>query len=166
MTESDVERLLGELYGQGVKFIIIGGMAATAQGSAYLTADLDLCYSRDRENLEKLAGALAPFHTKLRDTPENLPFSLDALALRSGLNFTLTTDFGDLDLFGEVFGLGSYEEAVRFSQEMELFAVPCKVLTLEGLVKTKEATGRPKDLRLLPELKALLELQKSQKKES
>jgi len=166
VTEADVERLLRELHNQGVKFIIIGGMAAIAQGSAYLTADLDLCYSREKENLEKLAGALAPFHARLRDAPANLSFSLDVATLRSGFNFTLSTDFGDLDLFGEVLGLGSYEEAVKFSEELELFGLPCKVLTLEGLVKSKEATGRPKDQRLLPELKALLELQRAQRKES
>jgi len=166
VTEADVERLLKELHNEGVEFIIIGGMAAIAQGSAYLTADLDLCYSRDKKNLENLAKALTPFHARLRNAPSNLAFSLDVPTLRSGLNFTLSTDFGDLDLFGEVLGLGSYEEAVKFSEELELFGLCCKVLTLEGLVKTKEATGRPKDQRLLPEIKALLELQRSQKKES
>jgi len=61
--------------------------------------------------------------------------------------------------------LGSYEEAVEFSEEMEIFGFPCNVLTLEGLIKTKQATGRAKDLRLLPELEALLEIRKSQKKD-
>ncbi len=62
MTEPELEKFLRELHVQGVKFIIIGGMAAIAQGSAYLTADLDLCYSRDKENLEKLAKSLESFH--------------------------------------------------------------------------------------------------------
>jgi hypothetical protein len=102
VTEADVERLLKELHDEGVEFIIIGGMAAIAQGSVYLTAALDLCYSRDQENLKKLAEALTPFHARTA----NLPFSLDVSTLRSSLNFTLSTDFGDLDLFGEVLGLG------------------------------------------------------------
>lgn len=164
MTETDVERLIRELHNRGVKFVIIGGMAAIAQGSAYLTADLDLCYSREKQNLEKLAGALASFHPTLRDAPADLPFTLDVPTLRSGSTFTLATDFGDLDLFGELLGLGQYEEVLRFAEELELFGLPCKVLTLEGLVKSKEATGRPKDQRLLPELKALLEIQRTQKK--
>ena len=165
MTEADLEKFLRGLHEQGIKFVIIGGMAAIAQGSAYLTADLDLCYSRDKKNLEQLAKALAPFHPVLRDAPANLPFKLDAATLRSGLNFTLSTDFGDLDLFGEVTGLGSYEEALKLSEELELFGIPCRVLTLEGLIKAKEASGRTKDLRLLPELKALREIRKSRKKE-
>ena len=102
MTENDVERLLKALQREGVAFVIIGGVAAVLQGSAYVTADLDLCYSRKKENLEKLAKALGPFHPSLRGAPKNLPFHLDVDALRSGLNFTLVTDVGDLDIFGEV----------------------------------------------------------------
>jgi hypothetical protein len=139
-------------------------MAAVAQGSAFITADLDLCYSRKKENLEKLAEALAPFHPLLRGAPPDLPFCLDVYTLKSGLNFTLTTDLGDLDILGEVTGLGGYNEALAFSEEVEIFGIRCKVLTLEGLIKTKRAVGRAKDLRLLPELEALLEIRKSQKK--
>ena len=159
-----VESLLKELHRLKVEFIIIGGMAAVARGSAYLTGDLDLCYSRKKENLEKLAIALAPFHPVLRGAPPDLPFCLDVHALRSGLNFTLTTDLGDLDILGEVSGLGGYGEALSASEEIEIFGMRCRVLTLEGLIQTKRAAGRSKDLMLLPELEALLEIRKSQKK--
>jgi hypothetical protein len=115
-----VESLIKEFHRLGVEFIIIGGMAAVAHGSAYLTLDLDLCYSRKAENLEKLAQALAPFRPLPRRTPLNLPFSLDFAALKSGLNFTLTTDLGDLDLLGEVTGLGGYAEVLSVSQELQL----------------------------------------------
>ena len=160
-----VESLLKELHRLKVEFIIIGGMAAVAQGSAFITADLDLCYSRKKENLEKLAEALAPFHPLLRGAPPDLPFCLDVNTLKSGLNFTLTTDLGDLDILGEVTGLGGYNEALAIFEEVEIFGIRCKVLTLEGLIKTKRAVGRAKDLRLLPELEALLEIRKSQKKD-
>lgn len=164
MANLKVDSLLKELYRLEVEFVIIGGMAAVAHGSAYLTVDLDLCYSRKKENLEKLAQALAPFHPSLRGAPPDLPFSLDVSAFKSGLNFMLTTDLGDLDLLGEVTGLGGYAEVLSFSEEMEIFGMRCKVLSLEGLIKTKRAVGRAKDLRLLPELEALLEIRKSQKK--
>jgi len=61
VTETDIEKLLKALNQQGVEFVIIGGLAAVLQGSAYVTADLDLCYSRKAENLGKLAKALDPF---------------------------------------------------------------------------------------------------------
>jgi predicted nucleotidyltransferase len=159
-----VEDLLKELNRLGVEFIVIGGMAAVAHGSAYLTIDLDLCYSRRTENLQKIAEALATFQPSLRGAPPDLPFRLDAATIRAGMNFTLSTTFGDLDILGEVTGLGGYAEALRFSEEVELYGMRCRVLTLEGLIKTKRAAGRPKDLMILPELEALLAIRKSQNK--
>ena len=159
-----VEDLLKELHRLGVEFVIIGGMAAVAQGSAYLTLDLDLCYSRKKENLEKLAEALASYEPHLRGAPPDLPFRLDAATLRLGMNFTPSTSLGDLDIRGEVSGLGGYSEVLLFSEELELYGMRCRVLNLEGLIKTKKAAGRTKDLMLLPELEALLEIRKSQDK--
>jgi len=49
VVDLQVEKLLAELHAQGVEFVIIGGMAAVAQGSAFLTADLDLCYQEKKE---------------------------------------------------------------------------------------------------------------------
>ena len=80
------------------------------------------------------------------------------------MNFTLTTDLGDLDLLGEVAGLGGYADVLSFSEELELFGMRCKVLTLAGLITSKRAVSRAKDLRLLPELEALLEIRRSQKR--
>ena len=164
MANLKVENLIKELHRLEVEFVIIGGMAAVAQGSAYLTLDLDLCYSRKKENLEKLAKALAPFNPSLRGAPRGLPFQLDERTLRLGLNFTLTTDLGDLDILGEVTGMGSYEKLLPFSEELEIYGMRCQVLTLEGLIKSKRAVGRAKDLMLLPELEALLDIRNSQKK--
>jgi hypothetical protein len=107
---------------------------------------------------------LAPFNPSFRGAPRGLPFQLDESTLRSGLNFTVTTDLGDVDILGEVTGLGSYEKLLPLSEEMEIFGVCCQVLTLEGLIKSKRAVGRAKDLMLLPELEALLEIRNSQKK--
>jgi predicted nucleotidyltransferase len=161
---SNIEKLLRALYEHEVEFVIIGGAAAVVHGSAYVTGDLDICYSREKENLKKVTTALAPFNPWLRGAPKDLPFELNADSLNAGLNFTLTTDLGDLDLLGEVTGLGGYGEVLPSSEELELFGMHCKVLTLEGLIKNKRAVGRAKDLRLLPELEALLEIRKSQEK--
>lgn len=160
---TDVEKALKALDGQGVQFIIIGGAAAVLHGSAYVTSDLDVCYSREKENLKKLASALGPLHPTLRGAPTNLPFHFDADTLKSGMNFTLNTDLGALDVLGEVAGLGDYQTALTYSEEIEVFGIRCRVLALEGLIKTKKAAGRTKDLMLLPELEALLEIRKSQK---
>jgi len=153
----DFEQALTALAGARVRFVIVGGLAMTIHGSAYVTFDLDFCYARDAENLSRLAEALRPHRPRLRGAPEGLPFRLDEEALRNGLNFTLTTDLGDIDLLGEVAGVGDYAAALDSSISVELFGVSFDVLTLEVLIASKRAAGRPKDLLMLPELEALRE---------
>src|SRR4051812_19033080 len=93
--------ILPLLTGQEVRFILIGGGAAMAHGSPRLTNDVDVVYGRDDENLRRIAAALAPHKPYLRGAPPGLPFRWDVATIRAGLNFTLTTDLGDLDLLGE-----------------------------------------------------------------
>jgi hypothetical protein len=53
---ADFPGLLSVLCRGNVDFIVVGGVAATVHGSARLTQDLDVVYSRDPENLRRLAG--------------------------------------------------------------------------------------------------------------
>lgn len=149
------DTLLTILADTDVAFVVIGGMAAVAQGSASVTADLDICYQRQIDNYQRLSHALRPLHPRLRGAPVGLPFVLDPPTLRAGLNFTLVTDAGDLDLLGEVAGLGQYDAVLPHSEQIEIYHRRIFVLTLDGLIISKEASGRPKDLRLVPELRAL-----------
>jgi len=71
------------------------------------------------------------------------------------LNFTLTTDLGDLDFLGEVTGLGSYKEVKAAADAQIIDGIPVLVLSLSGLIKTKKAAGRARDLYVLPELEGL-----------
>ncbi|MCC6336135.1 MAG: nucleotidyl transferase AbiEii/AbiGii toxin family protein [Myxococcales bacterium] len=141
-----LQKLVDALVHERVRFVVIGGVALNLQGHARTTEDFDVCYARDRENLENLAAALAPLHPRLRGAPPELPFVVDARTLKSGLNFTLTTDAGAIDLLGEVTGLGGYAEADAVADEFELFGHKLLVLSLDGLERTKKAAGRPKDL--------------------
>jgi hypothetical protein len=118
---------------------------------------VDLVYSRADANIEHLANALAPHAPYLRDAPSGLPFSWDARTIRSGLNFTLTTDLGHLDLFGELIGGGSYEDLLPHSFDVEAFDVRFKCLDLPTLIRIKEAAGRTKDHEAIAELRVLLE---------
>jgi len=153
----DFERALTVLADARVRFVIVGGLAITIHGSAYVTFDLDFCYARDRENLSRLAKALRTYNPRLRGAPEGLPFRFDEETLGGGLNFTLTTDLGDIDLLGEVSGIGDYAASLAASTPVELFGTNFDVLTLEALIVSKRAAGRPKDLQVLPELEALRE---------
>lgn len=146
--------LLGEYK---VECVIVGGVAAAIHGSSLLTNDLDVCYSRDPANLRQLADALQSVHARLRNAPEGLPFILDAETLQRGLNFTFATDIGDLDLLGEVRGVGHYDEVRANSVTVELFGYRFFVIDIGKLIVAKRAAGRPKDLIALPELEAIQE---------
>jgi hypothetical protein len=149
-------RLLGEYR---VNCVIVGGVAAAIHGSLLLTNDLDVCYARDAPNLKQLAAALQSVHARLRNAPEGLPFVLDAETLKHGLNFTFATDIGDVDLLGEVSGVGNYEEVLEDSVTVDLFGYNFAVIDIGKLIVAKRAAGRPKDLIALPELEAIQEAQ-------
>ena len=86
--------------------MVIGGFAGNLRGSADVTQDLDICYARDDDNLERLAQALRTLNARLRVAIEqdmDLPFQLDAATLRLGDSFTFITDLGDFDILGDAF---------------------------------------------------------------
>ena len=154
---TDFDALLGALVGEGVEFIIVGGVAATVHGSARLTQDIDLVYDRSADNLARLVAALEPFDPYLRGAPGGLPFEWSVATLGRGLNFTLTTTLGDIDLLGEISGGGGYSDLEPHSFEVVLFGHPCLCLDLIWLIRTKRAAGRPRDLEAIAELEALLD---------
>jgi hypothetical protein len=152
---TDFEQLLGALVRGGVELVIIGGMAATAHGSAHVTVDLDIVYGRTPENIARLAAALSPLQPYLRGAPPGLPFRFDAETIKRGLNFTLVTAAGDLDVMGEAAGGGTYEMLLPRSEVRQLFGFPLRFVDLETLLYLKRAAGRPKDLERIAELEAL-----------
>ncbi len=154
---TEFEKIARVLADGGVRFIVIGGYAAIFHGLAHSTYDVDVVYARDRENIRRLVGALEPLHPYLRGVERGLPFVLDERTMRNGLNFTLDTDLGKLDLLGEVPGARSYDELLPHSTEMEANGIKYRCATLERLIQMKRAAGRPKDLEIIASLQALLE---------
>ncbi len=155
----DAAAIVRRLIEQQVEFVVVGGLAMIARGSAYLTKDLDVCYNRTPDNLAALVAALAPLHPYLRGAPPGLLFQVDVPTLEGGLNFTFITDCGDLDLLGEVSGVGTYSQALVQSSEELMFGMKVHVLSIDGLIADKKAAGRNKDHGHLLEL---LELKKMQ----
>lgn len=153
---TDYGGLLQRLARAGVDFVLVGGLAAIVHGGARLTQDVDVVYSRDPENLIRLAEALEGANPYLRGAPKGLPFELDVGTLRRGLNFTLNTDLGPLDLIGETAGR-TYEDLAADAIEIELFGVRALCISLPRLIEVKRAVGRPKDLEVVAELETILE---------
>lgn len=157
-----IEPVIATLSRNNVEFVIIGGIAFRIHSASHSTFDFDLCYKRTKENFSRIVAALAPFDPRPRDFPDNLPFIFDESSLSNGTNFTFQSTLGDIDLLGEVAGLGTYEEVKATANNMRLFGFDVLVLSVEGLIKAKRAAGRTKDLLVLPELETLLELRKEE----
>ena len=134
-------------------------MAAAAHGAVRTTLDLDVVYGRAPANLlQRLADALADLDPYPRGAPEGLPFRWDARTIANGLNFTLRTGYGDLDLLGEITAGGGYDALMPHTVEVTLFGCRCRCIELGELIRVKRAAGRPKDFEAIAELEKLLEL--------
>jgi hypothetical protein len=144
----------------GVRFVLIGGLAMRAQGSARLTEDLDICYDPAPDNVRRLASLLAEWHACLRGVEPGLPFVMDERTFRTTPVMTLITDLGAIDVMDRVTGVGEWPDVLGESDELEWSGVTMRVLSLRGLIKAKRGSARPKDLAQLPELEALLELRR------
>jgi hypothetical protein len=143
-----------------VRYVVIGGVAATAHGSRRVTDDLDICYDPALANRARLAALLARWHAYPRGIEPGLPFIMDAVTLDRAPLLTLTTDEGDLDCVDEVSGVGRYGAVAAASAAVTVGDVRFHVLGLSALIKAKRASGRPKDREALLELEALFELQR------
>lgn len=157
---TDFAAIVQLLADAGVRFILIGGLAMSVQGVVYSTEDVDIVYSREPANLLAIERALERYKPYLRGAPEGLPFVFDAETIRRGLNFTLTTTIGALDLLGEVPGGGSYEQLLPFSEGIEVYGRRIQVVTLEKLLVLKRASGRPKDLNVTAQIEMVLSLRR------
>ena len=153
------EEILRRLVEAGVAFVIVGGLASRAHGSTSLTEDLDICFARDRENLERLAEVLVDLAAIRRGLPPDAPRMppLDARTLRSGSLFTLLTRFGEFDLLADPDPGLEYEAIAANAVEGEVAGVPVRFAGLDDLIAMKRAAGRPKDRIELEVLGALRE---------
>jgi predicted nucleotidyltransferase len=149
MTKSatfDPVRLLRHLNDGGVRYLVIGGVAANLLGSPTVTADVDICYAPDRPNLEALARVLTALNARLRGADPGLPFRLDAKTLHAGDTFTFVTDAGDLDVLATPAGTRGFEDLVRAATPMEIDGMRVLVADINDLIRMKLAAARPKDL--------------------
>jgi hypothetical protein len=147
----DPRPILRRLAEQRVDFVLVGGLAGIVHGSSYPSYDVDIVYARDAQNLERLAVCLLRLEARLRGAPADLPFLLDARTLKAGLNFTFTTPFGSIDLLGEP----SYDALRQRAEQVEVDGELTWVVSLDDLIRMKEAAGRPKDKLMASEYRVL-----------
>lgn len=143
----DPERLLTVLARHGVRFVLIGAVAARLQGFPRVTADADITPARDPANLDRLASALRELDARVftENVPEGLPFDCSATMLGRGAVWNLVTSAGRLDLAFLPSGTGGYEDLVRGAVRFEVYGVELLAASLEDIIRSKEAADRPQD---------------------
>jgi hypothetical protein len=155
-----LRRLLEVLDRHSVEFLVIGGIAGVAYGSAYPTYDFDVLYAREERNLERMAAALKELDVTLRSAPPDLPFQVDAKTLAAGSNFTFETEFGPLDIRGKAAGMRDYKPMRADAKREKLWGIPVQIVSLDDLIRMKRAAGRPKDKLMVEEYVAIAEAQR------
>jgi predicted nucleotidyltransferase len=153
--KSGLEQIAELFIEKGVEFLIIGGQAEALFGSPRVTYDIDLCYRRTAENLERLAAALKVLKPTLRGAPPDLRFRIDAQSLALGNNFTFNTAAGPLDLLGWVDPLGDFDALARHAETYRIGDLVVRTISLDDLIRVKEHIRRAKDRDSLFQLKAI-----------
>ncbi|MFN2545202.1 MAG: hypothetical protein ABR600_11640 [Actinomycetota bacterium] len=148
------------LVAHGVRFVVIGGFAGSLRGSPVITGDLDICYARDRQNLEGLAEALRELGAHLRGpgVPEDLPFQLDPETFELGDRFTFITAGGKLDVMGVPSGTRGFDDLDAGADTLEVDGLEARVASLDDLIAMKEAARRDKDMIHLEWLRSLRDM--------
>ena len=148
-------QLLQRLADAGLDFVIVGGFAAITHGSAYITRDVDICAVLTEENVARLRHALADWNPKHRMTPQRLSFLTHPPDGQPLNNLYLQTDMGVIDIITSVLGVGDFVRLRQKAEELEVDGRRYRVISLEDLIKAKEAMGREKDLLTAKELRAI-----------
>src|SRR3989338_1654118 len=151
-----LNEILKRLLQSNVDFVLVGGLAAVAHVTSTMTQDMDVCLSFKPENIKRLLVALQDIHPTVRAGGGKIPlteYSAERLAELG--NVYVMTDLGELDLLGQIAGLGDYEKVKTAAEPISLLGLTCLIFSIEALIRTKETLNRPKDKQVVLELRVI-----------
>ncbi len=157
----DPERIVRVLAKHGVRYVLIGALAARLQGFPRLTADADITPAREREDLEKLAAALRELEARVYTdgVPEGLPFDCAAETLARAELWNLATAAGRLDVAFVPAGTEGYADLAKGAVRFEVFGVELLAASLADIIRSKQAADRPQDRQDVVVLREILRRQ-------
>lgn len=160
----DRAALFSSLDRNGVRFVLVGGLAAQAHGATRATKDADICPEWSEANLARLATALTELDARLKigeSSLEVLEIAIDARTIHNIEIGAWRTAAGDVDVLLGIpsesrFHLTRYEQLAPNATELEVDELRVLVASLEDIIRSKEVAARDKDRAALPELRQLL----------
>jgi hypothetical protein len=158
----DAARILQALAAHGVRFVVIGGFAIELHDVAVpATRDIDITPDADRRNLGRLATALNELGARFRvpDGPAagvEIPGGVTAAWLAEMVSLALVTDAGPLDVNLMPDGTTGFADLARAMAQIDYQDIAVPTAALEDVLRSKEASGRPKDLVVIPAIRAHL----------
>jgi hypothetical protein len=158
----DPVAIFATLNRHGVRYVVIGGIAARLRGAPLVTEDVDVSAATDDHNIRVLCAALRDLDARLRTSsdPDGVAFPIEPEMLGTARSWTLVTRYGDLDILFEPAGSRGYPDLIRDADTMRVRTHPevtAPVASLRDVIRTKEASGREKDRAALPMLRRTLE---------
>lgn len=155
------QEILAALDRHGVRYVVIGGLAAILHGAPHVTTDVDIVPEEALRNLERLSVVLRELNAKIRVAGEEdgVPFGHDADSLARVRIWNLVTDVGNLDITFQPSGTYGYEDLRRDAVRMTVRGVEVPVAALADVIRSKEAADRQRDRAILPTLRRILERQ-------
>jgi hypothetical protein len=157
---SSLSSLLATLRRNGVRFVLVGGVAAVVEGAPVSTFDVDIVHARDPENVARLLEALSELEARYRVRPE-LRRKPTAELLTGEGHHLLTTRYGPLDVLGVIGKERDFESLIGNARRRKLGAFFMWVLDLEMQIAVKEELGFAKDRAMLPLLRETLSMRRA-----
>jgi predicted nucleotidyltransferase len=158
MTSFEPREIFRVLDQHGVRYVVIGGIAAVLHGATHVTTDVDIVPDDARANLEQLSAALHELDARIRiaGEPDGVPFDQSAESLARVAIWNLRTSKGDLDISFVPSGTRGYQDLERDADLMSVGGTDVSVASLADVIRSKEAAGRERDRAILPALRELL----------
>jgi hypothetical protein len=155
MASPSLETLLATLASSDVEFIVVGLLAAVAQGAPVTTHDLDIVHRRTPENVARLVDVLVnELDARYRGRPDVLRPTAETLAGPG--HSLLQTKAGPLDVLGAIEGGRDYDALLPRSRHIDISGGRVHVLDLAMLIELKRESSRLKDQMVLPVLEETL----------
>ena len=151
ISQDDVQRLFRSLNQHQVRYLLVGGMANIVHGYVRATDGLDLWIRAGDENKANLIQALSENEVAGVNLLMNVPLLFGGTTVSVGKRgFAL-----DMGHALKAFADTDFDLCYARARDALFDDVPFEVIYLTGLITERQATGRPKNLGDVDELKRL-----------